>query len=418
MYRAERTRPDWKWRRLISTLPLIVLVTIACARVFADHDSVEFPLPEYDDVISIPVTVGNAEHLCVLDSGCTSHIFHTSLRDTLGTQLRETDATALDGERMKLALYPVPDIKIGRITLPGSKASLQDGHLMLRASLVDDASRDRNEEPVGCVDMAIVQQTTGRNIEGVIGMPLFRKRVVQIDFDQRRVRILPATTVPSSDWGKPINVSFDEAKVPTIDVELPDEITATCIVDTGFDGAISLSSELFTKLTSTGKINPEDDRNRWQFNGVKAVHVGELANAKIGDFRNVGLRVCDGGKMNHIGRRYLRRFFVTFDLGRKQLYLKKSATFDAPDKGSDVGIEILRKNDLTIVESVERNGPGERSGIQINDELVSVGGEVIHGRPTAEIRWMYREKADANGHLVLGMRRDGVERNVNVEINR
>src|ERR1700712_4392173 len=104
MRRAEATLSERKWRRFFSLSFVVLLVALVCTRVFADDDKVEFPLPEYDDVISIPVTVGNAEHLCLLDSGCTRHIFHTSLCETLGMQLGKEVSTAADGERVKVAL--------------------------------------------------------------------------------------------------------------------------------------------------------------------------------------------------------------------------------------------------------------------------------------------------------------------------
>ena len=261
-------------------------------------------------------------------------------------------------------------------------------------------------------------QTSGRNLEGIIGMPLFLAKVIQLDFDHRCIRILPATTAPSSDWGQPINVSFESSGLPTIDVELPNRVNAACVVDTGDDGTISLSSELFAKLTDLRMISAEGDRPVLQASGLKIIHTGKLTGAKIGSFVSADLRVSESGARNCSGLQYLRRFLVTLDLGRNQIYLKKGAAFDAPDKSPAISIGISRKNDMTIVDFVGRNSRAERAGIQINDELISVGGEAVRGKPTAEIRWMYREKADANGHLALGMRRDGVERNVDVEINR
>ena len=219
--------------------------------------------------------------------------------------------------------------------------------------------KDDEEEIVGCSDLTLLQQSTGRSIQGFIGMPLFRAKIVQLDFERRRIRILPATTTPSSDWGQPISVSFNDANLPTITVELPDNINATCIIDTGQTGTISLSSELFQTLTDSHKIIPGDDMLFWQASGVKTNRVGELAGTKIGGFERAGLRVNDGGTQNRVGLQYLRRFLITLDLGRKQIYLKKGAKFDEPDKGPAVGIGLLRKNDMTLVDNVGRNSPGK-----------------------------------------------------------
>jgi C-terminal processing protease CtpA/Prc len=76
----------------------------------------------------------------------------------------------------------------------------------------------------------------------------------------------------------------------------------------------------------------------------------------------------------------------------------------------------LKKNESVIIAYVDSGGPGEASGIAASDELLSIAGESIAGKPLPEVGWLFREKADKNGKLDLVFRRDGTKRNVSVKI--
>jgi C-terminal processing protease CtpA/Prc len=64
----------------------------------------------------------------------------------------------------------------------------------------------------------------------------------------------------------------------------------------------------------------------------------------------------------------------------------------------------------------ESGSPGEVSGIAVSDELVSIAGESIAGKPLDEVRWLFREKANKDGRLDLVFLRHGTKRNVSAKI--
>ena len=153
-------------------------------------------------------------------------------------------------------------------------------------------------------------------------------------------------------------------------------------------------------------------------NGPKIEHRGRLTNLKVGDFQNAGLQIADGGKHSRIGLKYLRRFHCVLDFGRNRIYLKKGAEFDVPDKESNVGVGVLRKSGRTIIAFVQPNKSGHKAGLQLNDELISVAEIPVNDKSMGEVRWMFRERADANGQLVLKLRRDGIDRDVTLTIDK
>ena len=96
--------------------------------------------------------------------------------------------------------------------------------------------------------MSSIREAAGRDIEGVIGLPLFQTHIVQMDFDAHRIAIHPRLILPQSAWGVPIKLSHNKAELPTVLVEFDDGISEQCIIDTGYDGPVTLSSKLHAKL--------------------------------------------------------------------------------------------------------------------------------------------------------------------------
>ena len=126
--------------------------------------------------------------------------------------------------------------------------------------------------------------------------------------------------------------------------------------------------------------------------------------------------VRDGGGHSRIGLAFLRQFRVTFDIPNDRIYLAKGTEFDKRSKQRAVGIGFLRKNEKTVVTWIEPDSPAADAGISVNDELVTIVGEPIAGRPLAEIQWMLGEKVDPSGKLKLVFYRANKERKVELTI--
>jgi len=380
----------------ISLLFILARVLAGCLTlslsgyVYADNEIVAFDLPAHTEAIVLPVMLGRVERLCVLDSGATTFMFHTSLRQVLGQPIGKTTAGSANGERFGIEIFSAPAAKIGSIELD-------------------------QKSPVACFDISAVREAIGRDVEGMLGMPLFRSNIIRLDFDRRRIEILPSSCRPSADWGNPVKISM-KSGVPTVTVDLPGGVKEECTVDTGFTGSISLATDVFSKLSNGQAILPLEDRSSILANGMRQRRRGKLSMLTIDDFESKSLIVLDGGKGSRLGLQYLRRYRVTFDLGRNQLYLAKGMDFNGPDKASLIGIGLLRRNDRTLVAEIQRNSPGEKAGILAGDEVISVAGESIDGMSLGEARWKLRELPDSHRSVEIGIRRTGKARTITVSL--
>jgi hypothetical protein len=419
--------PGVEWPRLVAFTLLLWIggVSITC---FGDTESVEFSIPPYNAAIVAPVAINGAEHLCVIDSGATHCMFHSSLRGELGKPFGKKMAKSANGEQFEIETFAAPQATINqfdlRLTDIPARNEKDDGNLMFRGwrSIKRSAgtllaSKNR-EGRVACGDLTSIQEASGRNIEGIIGMPLFRASVIRFDFDGMRVKLMPASTELPQEWGRPTPIVFTDSGLPTIDLELPDGTQQRCIIDTGFEGSIALESTTFSRLSEVRYIESRADQPIALANGIVSQRSGRLSGVKVNGFENRNLPVMSGGKESRIGLTYLRRFRVTMDCNRKLICLEKGIRFDVEDPEPSVGAGLLRKGGKTVFTYVQPNSPGDKAGLQNHDELVAIAGEAVDQRSLGEVRWLFREKADANGQLALNIKRDGVERQVSLTITK
>jgi hypothetical protein len=365
--------------------------TITVIRASAADAPVEFPITTYPDLVFATVTIERGEHLFAIDSGSTGNVFHTSLRRYMGNSHGVRNVESANGHLIALEEFDAPAAQIGTIELK------------------EDAS-------AVCHDLSSVREAEGREVEGIIGIPLFRRCIVQMDFDSHRLSIFPASIAPKSDWGEPLNVLDNGAKLPTIRLAFDDGVNEQCIVDTGFSGAVSLNSKVYQNLFKRRLIVAQGENSFALFHGLQTVQQGRLHIAKIGSFEKNDLLVTNGDAESRIGLKYLRLFRVTFDLSRNRIYFAKGHAFDKTDKQAAIGVGVLRKQAKTVVVSVEPKSPADKAGILVDDELLSVAGQSIAGRPLAEVRWMLRDKADEQGRLSLTLGRGSAHRDVLVNI--
>jgi hypothetical protein len=289
-----------------------VAVTIAATSVVADQ-STTFSIPIYPDALIIPVTVAGAEHLCMLDSGASGCFFHTSLRRGLGDPFESAKIVSAVGELVSAEVFDAPSVRIGSIEL----------------------SRDAQ---TACLDLTAFREAEGRDVEAVIGLPLFQSNIVQLDFDAHRLTIQPASTVPGKNWGQRIDVWHTDSQLPMIPITFGDGTSELCIVDTGYSASFGLSTSSYRKLLKKQLLSADGDIETALLGGTRTSQQGRLQTVKVRDFEMHNILVTSGGTQSRIGLGCLRRFRVTFDLPHDHIYFAKGDSIDKPDRRSAVGI--------------------------------------------------------------------------------
>lgn len=377
------------------TLMRPTCVLIACTFLFcacgwisyasAVDEIIQFPISQFEgDIITLPVTIDGNNHLFVLDSGASWHSFDLELKPHLGASSEVTFNQA-DGSKTRAKKFDPPEARVGHYSMG-------------------------IEAPVICTDLSTMRESTGRNIKGILGMPFFAAHVIQLDFDKNVLRIMPGVTEPHAEWGQPIPVSFTEPNKPVISGKIAgysESKEENFLIDSGFNRSISLRSELFEYLAHVGAITQLRNSKAAFVNKSVQSSCGRLQLLELVGYDHKDLNVFSGYSISKLGNDFLRRFLVTFDLGRSRIFLKPNVNFHQADSQRSLGIFVMRKVGQTIVTDVYAKEPAELAGVQVDDVILSVGGVPITNQPLAEVYSLFRVEADSSGKLLLLVERDG-----------
>nr|WP_261361819.1 aspartyl protease family protein [Aeoliella straminimaris] len=340
-------------------------------------------LPHYHDLLYAAVAIEGQEHQFVLDTGSQVHVFDHRLKSYLGPPIRTARTVDSEGIKSETELFHPPICQVEKLELSPNAA-------------------------VVCVDLEPVRQAIGKEIEGILGMPFFATHVVQVDFDQRKLRIWPGSVTPSSDWGEAVPVAGFVKHSPAVYADftgLPDE---PITIDTGFRGTISLRSGLYDQLVSRSEINPLGTTYRTTLNQGVLLAEGTLSTIKVAGNTHHKLTVeRSQSDSSRIGLEYLRRYKATFDVARGRIHLARGFDYDSPEDDIRLGVRFLRKIDATVVDEVEPNGWADSVGIETGDEVLAVGGRTTSSKPIAEVEWTFENAIRSDRELVIRVRRAG-----------
>src|SRR5688572_14665049 len=74
---------------------------------------VVFPLPPYREVLIVPVRMAGDDHLFVLDSGASTNVFDSDLKELLGEPLQRLEGTDVQGKQLKAEAFAPPVAHVG-----------------------------------------------------------------------------------------------------------------------------------------------------------------------------------------------------------------------------------------------------------------------------------------------------------------
>ena len=347
------------------------------------NETETFPMPHYDDLLTVPVNIANKEYLFVLDTGATFSVLDSQLVSALGKPIKQvTTGQDAHGRQFESAIYHPPRAILGALEIEQNASVL-------------------------CLDLSLIRSAMGRDIKGILGMPFFKSSIVQFDFDHRQIRIFPISTKPKDAWGEKINVIETDSGLPEIAATFCNNLIEPCVVDTGCSMTASLRPGLFGHFMRTGSITPIRRTRTVSFGGVSNTAVALLSTISVAANSSNSLKVHKS-KTNYstIGLDYFRRYLVTFDLGKHRIFLSKGERFDEPEDEVYIGVGVLRLKGKTIIRSVASNSLADKAGFQVDDELLAVAGEPIDNKPLAEIRWSIKSKVGAEEDLTVDIRRE------------
>ncbi len=316
-----------------------------------------------DDELSVPVSVGDKECSFILDTGCTCSIFDTSLSRFLGRPLRRRRMGTW-GDTVSVSEFAIPAMQVGRLRPPA-------------------------DARVVCINFREMRQAMDAPLDGLLGMDFLRGHIIQLDFDNGRLRFLKS--VPD-EAGERFEIVFGSGRyqnIPQFRISLG-AVEAAFLIDTGFNGTMSVNAQLFDELDKAGRIGLRGNVMASTAGGTFSNVSGRLDRLTVGPFTHHNLVVDRHAGDPLFGLAYLKRFLVTFDFPRNAMYLKPGKSFDRPDEWDLSGLHIWRVDGEAFVDRVDSGSPAESLGVKPKDVIVQVNGQPAADVPLNRLRAMLR----------------------------
>ncbi len=355
---------------LIAPLP-----DLACAAEKRAAQVAEFDVAPNGDFLIVPLVINQKEYPFLVSTGIVTTVVDNKLRAKLELTKLEPRGPAGQGKQRFGGLHAA----LGNIPL-----DFPDG-----VEAADfDAMRDRLD--LDCV--------------GEIGMDVLKRFVVQIDFDEGKLRLLSAVPAGSGESLK-ITPMGAEGGAPLISVTFPGMPPEKFVVHTSrAANSLELSAELFSRLEEKEKLNVLDKEKGVTRSAGVTFQAARLQSVQIGKSRHEDL-IVNTGEHNAVGLRYLARFVVTLDFPHNRVYWKHGQHYDDADNRLVLAdIEFERDKEAVTIRDLQLYGPAARLGLRRGDILESLNGHAAVRFSNWHIR---RVLARSHAPISAVVRRDG-----------
>ena len=327
----------------------------------------EFDIAKDGDIIVLPVTIQNKQYPFFLSVATTRTILDERLRPLLGRSVGRVD----DPENsLKFDEFPALPMKIGSQSFTPAK-------------------------PLLCGEFDDLREYYGHEAYGIVGLDFLQGRVVQIDFDRGKFRVLasfPEEDLLDSEF-KPLTPDPFGSGAYTISLKASG-VTPFFAVDTLFAHSLGMHPWVMEKLARRGALAYLQQASDLRSGRPSPWRVGLLDRISNGDWTHRNLSIFEQ-ECNRVGLAYLSRFTITFNLSEKAhkyMYLTPGAKIDDPELFQWSGMEVILKNGKVTVAYIFPDRVAAKAGIEIGDVILQIDGSKADKFSMFEIRQTFTEQ--------------------------
>jgi Aspartyl protease/PDZ domain len=235
----------------------------------------------------------------------------------------------------------------------------------------------------------------GKRFDGLVGYEILRRFVVEIDYAGRRLVLRDSESFAYEGSAAPLRVRFAD-RVPIVQGAI-DGIEGDFSLDTGARNSVTLTSPFAARHDLAGKYAAGPERIvGWGVGGAVMAHVGRARTLSLGrariDWPVVEIYTGEHGALadeslaGNVGGGALRRFKVTFDYGRRQVYLEPNADHDTPDLFDRSGLALAIEGTDIVVAGVAPDSPAMRAGLEKGDRLRALDDRTLAPQSLHDLR--------------------------------
>ena len=281
------------------------------------------------------------------------------------------------------------------------------------------------EKSVAIIPFEDLESREGRAIAGVLGVDLFRRYVVVIDYAGKTLQLYEPENFVYRGAGEIVPLRLNKAALFHASVTVPghDPVAVELAVDSGTYSALRMYRPFVQKHPELEIQNHVFDSFDFGIGGEFPEKLGRVGALEIGKLKLaepvVSFSEAKGGATTSgafdgtIGGAVLRRFKVILDYPHRQMVLEPNAEFAGPFEADTSGLMLkaIGPDFATIsVEHVFAGTPAAAAGVKQEDVIVSVNGQDAKSLGLEGMRRMFCQ----SGVYRLQLRRAG--QNVAVEM--
>ena len=281
-------------------------------------------------------------------------------------------------------------------------------------------SVDLSGEDAFVLPLDDLERVLGRQIDGILGPQIFEKHIVEIDYEQRTLRLNDVKSFSYTGPGQNLPIQIRNHRpflVAKLEVAGHAPQEGVFVIDIGDNSALSLH----TQFVSKHKLLPSEQdaipNVTLGLAGGSRELIGRAQNLQIGNFviprpitafsQATKGSAADGSYDGAIGGEILRRFKLIFDYSRRQLIMEPNIRVAEPFEADMSGLSLAAQGDgfQTIrCKSVDAKSPASEAGFLEGDIIQSVDGELAVGSLLPRIRELFREEGKT---YTVRVQRDG-----------
>ena len=240
------------------------------------------------------------------------------------------------------------------------------------------------------LDLRTIEEQLGRPLHGLVGVELFLKYVVEIDYTSRLLKLYDPQSYVFSGNGESVPLALRDAHffVPaTIDIPQRGEITGQFLVDTGGCMMTAILTTGFARKHMLPVPTQKTilDQSVSGLGGQTRLLVGRASSFKIGSAvfsapliymsQDKGGALASSEFDGLIGTEILKRFKLIFDYPRQRLILERNARFSEPLEYDMSGMSLRAYGDAFRtfkIHQVLDDSPAREAGLRVGDIVEAI----------------------------------------------
>ena len=262
------------------------------------------------------------------------------------------------------------------------------------------------------------KEVEGFQVGGMLGFEVFQRFVVRIDYGAGTFTLIDPKRFDGHDAGKSLPFVFYD-HMPQLKGTFAG-IPALFDIDTGSRAEVTMARP-FVEKHDLRKRFPQGvvTVDGWGVGGPVRSHVIRAPSLALGDVSvpdvTASLATQDKGVFTdrnfdgNIGSAWLKRFVVTFDYGRRTMYLDAIA-YPGDDVGTfdRSGMWLNLGEGGFVVAEVADGGPAAQAGLKADDVVVTLDGKPVADMLLPDARRLLRTRPAGN-RIAVAYRRGGAQ---------